>query len=491
MQKRKERVQFSLDEKRLMIEEIKLHGSDEDLRSLTEKWNAQHESSRYIDIQHLKRLKKTIPQFSKPAEFWGTVEKQVNDEVKLPDALSKYKPPIGGLDYVGYQTKLLDAKKVGWISEEELNALMFDFKKYDKQDELTKKQKDNLQRTQKSHFRDHIYKRGMAYGPFSSFINPDEKEILKSKVGSMDIWIPSNQHGIWKTVGDVVQNNKFKEHYLKHGKATFSDDGKADDRINPNYMALKDYFAGKCKKAVKGALASVLVVCESLYRSVERLLPTEERADSRRRQFAVMPDLIPDSFSLLTCVSDKTKVQREHMDDTETGASALWGLVEDQYVIVWMNSYEMNLEIERIAEFYDFIVAMKPTDWSDEAFWNLVSTIHLRNKKFDSEMRPRPVKIPLKVLISWLSFCSPLLIKPPLSPQVGNLLLMDFLVVHSGMPFVEGSASLRGHLYWAQVAGRDGEKASDHTTFVWSTMHKLYPGWRFISEERKQFELDE
>ena len=151
----------------------------------------------------------------------------------------------------------------------------------------------------------------------------------------------------------------------------------------------------------------MLVVCESLYRSVERLLPTEDRADSRRRQYAVMPDLISDSFSLLTCVSEKTKVQREHMDDLEIGASALWGLVENQYVIVWMHSYEMNLEIERIAEFYDDIVAMKPTDWSDEAFWNLVSTIHLRNQKFASEMRPRPVKIPLKVLIIWLSFCSP------------------------------------------------------------------------------------
>jgi hypothetical protein len=126
-----------------------------------------------------------------------------------------------------------------------------------------------------------------------------------------------------------------------------------------------------------------------------------------------MPDLISDSFSLLTCVSEKTKVQREHMDDLEIGASALWGLVENQYVIVWMHSYEMNLEIERIAEFYDDIVAMKPTDWSDEAFWNLVSTIHLRNQKFASEMRPRPVKIPLKVLIIWLSFCSPFTDKPP------------------------------------------------------------------------------
>jgi len=479
-----------MDEKRQMIEEIKCHGSDEDLRLLTEKWNSEHDHSHQIDIKHLIRLKKTIPQFSKPAEFWGNVEKQVDDEVKLPDAHSKYKPPVGGLDYKGYQTKLLDEKKVGWISKEELDALIFDFKQDDKQDDLTKEQIDNLKRTQKSHFRDHIYKRGMVYGPFGSFINPDEKEILNSRVGSMDKWIPSNQHGIWKSVGDAVQGKEFKAHHLKHGKATFCDDGKAEDRINPNHSALKDYFAVRSMKAVTRALAAVLVVCESLYRSVERLLPTEDRADSRRRQYAVMPELISDSFSLLTCVSNKTKVQREHMDDTEVGASALWGIVKDQYVIVWMNSYEMNLEIERIAEFHDFIVAKKPTDWRAEEFWNLVCTIHLRNKKFDSEMRPRPVKIPLKVQICWLSFCSPLLIKP-LSPQVGDLLLMDFLVIHSGMPFVDRSESLRGHLYWAQVANRDGEKASDHTTFVWSTHHKLYPGWRFISEERMQFELDE
>ena len=235
----------------------------------------------------------------------------------------------------------------------------------------------------------------------------------ESCIDLMDTWIPSNQQGIWKTVGDAVQTKEFKAHYLKHGKATFSDVGKADDRINPNYSALKDYFAKRSMYAVKKELASVLVVCESLYRSVERLLPTEDRADSRRRQYAVMPDLISDSFSLLTCVSEKTKVQREHMDDLEIGASALWGLVENQYVIVWMHSYEMNLEIERIAEFYDDIVAMKPTDWSDEAFWNLVCTIHLRNQKFASEMRPRPVKIPLKVLIIWLSFCSPFTDKPP------------------------------------------------------------------------------
>jgi hypothetical protein len=399
MGKRKARVQLNPEEKKSMIEQIKLNASDENLRRLTDTWNAGHGPSRQIDRSHLIRLKSTIPQFSTSAEFWATVASQVAEEVKSPDAHSRNTPPDGGLDYDGYQTKALNAERIEWISQAELDAIKFDFREDDKQVQATK--------NQRSKFRDHLYKRGMVYSPFSSFMNPDEKEILNSSVGSMDIWIPSNQQGIWKTVGDAVQTKEFKAHFLKRGKATFSDAGKTDDRINPNYSALKDYFAKRSMYAVKKELASVLVVCESLYRSVERLLPTEDRADSRRRQYAVMPDLISDSFSLLTCVSEKTKVQREHMDDLEIGASALWGLVENQYVIVWMHSYEMNLEIERIAEFYDDIVAMKPTDWSDEAFWNLVSTIHLRNQKFASEMRPRPVKIPLKVLISWLSFCSP------------------------------------------------------------------------------------
>jgi hypothetical protein len=70
---------------------------------------------------------------------------------------------------------------------------------------------------------------------------------------------------------------------------------------------------------------------------------------------------------------------------------------------------------------------------------------------------------------------------------VGDLLLMDFLVIHSGMPYIDKSESLRGHLYWAQVAGRDGEEASDHSAFVWGTYHKLFPGWRFICVDQARF----
>jgi hypothetical protein len=62
--------------------------------------------------------------------------------------------------------------------------------------------------------------------------------------------LQSNQQGIWKTVGDAVQTKEFKAHFLKRGKATFSDAGKTDDRINPNYSALKDYFAKRSMSAL-------------------------------------------------------------------------------------------------------------------------------------------------------------------------------------------------------------------------------------------------
>ena len=81
--------------------------------------------------------------------------------------------------------------------------------------------------------------------------------------------------------------------------------------------------------------------------------------------------------------------------------------------------------------------------------------------------KPTPVKIPL---------------------LVGELLLMDYMVLHAGMPFVEGEDSLRGHLYWAQVAGRDGEYASESTCFPWATYHRLYPSWRILSQGRRVYQ---
>jgi hypothetical protein len=157
------------------------------------------------------------------------------------------------------------------------------------------------------------------------------------------------------------------------------------------------------------------------------------------------------------------------MDDHCPGASALWGLVSDQYVIVWWNSYEMNRELDELSsDFYEFVMKQpRPEEWTEEAFWNLAAGLCLTESGFETWRKQEPVKIPLKV---------------------GELLLMDFLVVHAGMPYVDGSASLRGHLYWAQIASRDGETASGSTCFPWATYHKLYPSWRILSKDRKKFQ---
>ncbi len=208
-------------------------------------------------------------------------------------------------------------------------------------------------------------------------------------------------------------------------------------------------------------------MCEGLYRSVYKLLPTHRRKDSnKRKSYSIAEQLDPRWFSLLFALDRKTKVQREHLDDVFPGAAALWGLYEGQYVIVWIGSYEMNVELEAIYEFYDSVVAKTPPGWTPEAFWNLVAGIHLEKKGFMEAKLPTPVKIPLKV---------------------GDLLLMDSKTIHAGMPF-QNARDLRGHLYWAQVADRDGMLAQDHTSFLWDTDHKFYPAWRFICHGREKFE---
>ncbi len=80
----------------------------------------------------------------------------------------------------------------------------------------------------------------------------------------------------------------------------------------------------------------------------------------------------------------------------------------------------MNLELDSICNFYDFVVSKKPAGWTAGAFWSLVADIHFESKVFKDPKRQTPVKIPLKV---------------------GDLLLMVMQVI----------------LVWAQVAGRNAE----------------------------------
>ena len=74
----------------------------------------------------------------------------------------------------------------------------------------------------------------------------------------------------------------------------------------------------------------------------------------------------------------------------------------------------------------------KPEGWSDEAFWNLVAAVHLKNMGFADEKRLTPVKIPL---------------------EVGKLLLFDFKVLHSGMPSVARDCGRLGIYARAHVLG--------------------------------------
>ena len=126
----------------------------------------------------------------------------------------------------------------------------------------------------------------------------------------------------------------------------------------------------------------------------------------------------------------------------------------------------MNLELESIWKFRDSVMSNTPADWSEDAFWNLVAAVHLRNMGFAGDKRPTPVKIPL---------------------EVGKLLLFDFRVIHAGMPYVAKLESMRGHMYWAQSDSRGLDTASDHTFFPWVTSQPFYPGWEFIADTRSRF----
>ena len=451
-------------------------GSDRQLHNLVSDWNSRAaEHSCPIDYQYLSRIRATLPK--SPVQLWETVKSEVEATIARPDSLSQYEPPVLGYDYEGLMTEPVDADKVPWASEAQIESIRFDFEnpRYNKADSDNGNAGNN--KAFKADFRKHLQSRGMVFGAFSSFISQDEHardpDILSKAC-------PSSTNGPWNTVAGAVQEDKSFRSKCRREGATFAKCGTTEDRINPNFNVLKSHYididAEKLPEGEKerrggfrAAFLQVLCKCEAVFRSIASWLPTCQRKDSHGKKYAIPLELDPSNFSLLSCLSKKTKVQMEHMDDNAPGVSALWGLFPNQYVIVWWFSYEMNRELEELSsDFYDFVMKQpRPSVWSEAAFWNLVADLCLKMKGFHTCRKPTPVKVPL---------------------PVGKLLLMDFLVVHAGMPFVQGEASLRGHMYWAQVAGRGGESASMSTCFLWSTYHKLYPSWRILSQGRRVYE---
>lgn len=413
-----------------------------------------------------------MPQSSE--SIWEKIKSEVAAEIARPNALMEYEPRTGGLDYDGCMTTPLDASKIPFATPSQMASIKFDFDKHkmnasggDQQ-----KQASNEGDKFKADFRKHFNQKGMMYGSFDNFISQDQRDTDPTFLG--ENCVPSTTNGPWKTLADVVTSDKkFQRKCQKVGSTFGATFDTRQERINPNFDSLRDHYIvenkGKDGTVVAAALLHVLRVCEAVFRSISSWLPTWERKDSLSKKYAIPPELDPSYFSLLSCLAPTTTTQIEHMDDDYSGASALWALVPDQYVIVWWNSYEMNHELEGLSSaFYEFVMKQpRPERWTEEAFWNLVAGLCLKEKGFDSWRKPTPVKIPL---------------------EVGKLLLMDYLVVHAGMPFVAGRASLRGHLYWAQTAARDGQRASGTTCPLWATYHKLYPSWRILSKDRRQFQ---
>lgn len=471
------RRQLTFEQKEQFREQIRQDGSDEKLHRLLSDWNSRvQEHDCLVDFRCLKRMRAELPK--SPESIWETIKPEVEAEIARTNAFKEYEPRTEGYDYDGMKTTPVDAAKVEWASRSQMDSIRFDFEnpKFHKNDD--DKRKESSKKAFKADFRKHFQSTGMVCGAFNSFISQEEHDRDLAPLGQD--CCPSSCNGPWKTVARVIKEDKKFQNKCKSAGTTFANFGTQEDRINPNFDSLKArYIDGQEGKFTEGestkrgdireALLHVLLICESVFRSVASWLPTCARKDSHGKKYAIPLELTASNFSLLSCLTKKTKAQIEHMDDHAPGASALWGLVPNQYVIVWWHSYEMNRELDELSsEFYDFVKQQpRPREWTEAAFWNLVAGLCLKAKGFASWRKPTPVKIPL---------------------PVGELLLMDYMVLHAGMPFVEGQDSLRGHLYWAQVAGREGEYASESTCFPWATYHRLYPSWRILSQGRRVYQ---
>lgn len=350
--KKRKRVQLSAEEKRCFVEKIKADSSDENINSLVDEWNAEHKERR-IDVFHLRRL--PVPKFSAEDDFYASVATKLAIELANPVAKTSYEPRINGVDYMDRMTKRIDPDKVPDIDESTLESLRFPFENVAYNRSETEAQREASLKRLRHDFREHFNTKGLVLGRFEDFINPADRSELDRLCGP-SAWIPSGVSGPWKVVGDAILKNKRILNSVKQ-TAVFSEQGEKEDRINPKHVTLKPLFLKYASVSDQAALSAVLRISETAYSGVADLLPTDARKNSSRRKYAINHDMDPMYLSFLSCLSVRTKVQREHMDDHERGVAGLWGLVdEEQYLIFWKHSYEMNLELEKIYEFRDFVI---------------------------------------------------------------------------------------------------------------------------------------
>lgn len=346
--KKRKRVQLSADEKQSFVAKLATDSSDENILSLVDAWNAKNKERR-IDVHHLRRLRSSLPKFSAAADFYASVSARVRAELAKPGAKKDYEPRLNGDDHIAdRKTKRIDPSKVPDVDEQTLESVRFPFNRA----AHTPSDANGLKQMRHD-FREHFNAKGLVLGRFEDFVNAaDRLELDQKHGGTPGAWTPSeDERNPWKIVGDAILTNKRILNAVKQ-TAAFSEPEKKEDRINPKHGVLKELFLKYGNADDQTALSAVLEISEYVYRGVAGLLPTDSRKNSRRRMYAINPEMHHSHLSFLSCLSALTKVQREHMDDHARGVAGLFGLVDEaQYLIFWRHSYEMNLELEMIFEY--------------------------------------------------------------------------------------------------------------------------------------------
>ena len=192
-------------------------------------------------------------------------------------------------------------------------------------------------------------------------------------------------------------------------------------------------------------------VVQKMYGSVISLHPSTKMSVVNQLSNMASVSLIQ---SLPSCA-----IQMRHIDDDMPGLGALQGLVEDQYVVIYLNSYKLVKEINICARDYDQAMSRKPKGVTNDTFWNFLMKVHLERKGFTSEHKPRPVRVPLRQ---------------------GFLCVFHFFTIHSGMGASEdGTKShFRLHFYAANMARGNGYLPHNHTSHLSSDV-TLFPAWVF------------
>jgi hypothetical protein len=204
---------------------------------------------------HLRRIRDRIPDNSSAEEFWDSVKSKVESE--LLKVTGEQFETVSKMDKNGRETKVLDSKNIPFITDAQSESLKFDFQK----EAYCRPGKDRrfIQSTKllKDHFRNYFYAKGIVLAPFGSFILREEQKTLTSLVGNSSQWRPSETEGVWKRISEAVVEKQFKEGILKILHPAFSDEEKREDRLNPNYIILREVAQKLGKSDVLADLSKV------------------------------------------------------------------------------------------------------------------------------------------------------------------------------------------------------------------------------------------